>query len=583
MKMRILNIATLILSFPYLFSSCKTGTSVDNSAISTDSTIIAAGEASFNKNCSGCHNFRQDEIGPQLGGITTEISADWIHNFISDSRKMIESRDERAVQLFKKYKRAVMPSFATLKDDEVNAIIAFLHTHKSPGQQAAKGKGGELSNPIPDTIALSNLVVNLVPVTQIPPSSDSSQLPLTRITKLTFQPNTGDLFINDLRGKLYKLQQNKPVVFMDIAKLKPKFTHESGLATGFGSFAFHPDFSKNGLLYTTHAEAPGSGKADFGFADSIKVSVQWVLTEWKMENPGATTFSGKSRELFRVNFMSDIHGVQEITFNPVSKPGDEDYGMLYIGVGDGGTVGLEYAFLTHSIEKIWGTIIRIDPMGRNSTNGQYGIPKNNPFTQNQPAKVLREIYAYGFRNPHRITWTKSGEMLACNIGQGNIESVNLIMPGHDYGWPLREGTFLSSDVNENLGKVYPLPANDSIYKITYPVAQFDHDEGLAISGGFEYWGKDIPQLNGKYLFGDIPSARLFYIDVADIKQGKQAPIKEWKILISGTPQTLREVCGSDRVDLHLGRDSRGELYILTKSDGKVYKLVSASMEPPNVH
>ena len=126
-------------------------------------------------------------------------------------------------------------------------------------------------------------------------------------------------------------------------------------------------------------------------------------------------------------------------------------------------------------------------------------------------------------------------MLACNIGQGNIESVNLIMPGHDYGWPIREGTFVSSDVNGNLGKVYPLPANDSIYKITYPVAQYDHDEGLAISGGFEYWGKAIPQLKGKYLFGDIPSGRLFYIEMADIKQGKQAPIKEWKILINGSP------------------------------------------------
>jgi glucose/arabinose dehydrogenase/mono/diheme cytochrome c family protein len=581
MKKSILVIASFLLCLLYLFSSCKNGTSIDNSSISTDTTVIAAGEASFNKNCSGCHNFRQDGIGPQLGGITTEISADWIHNFISDSRKMIESRDERALQLFKTYKRAVMPSFATLKDDEVNAIIAYLHTHKSPGQRTAKGKGGEISNPIPDTIALSNLVVNLEPVTQIPPSSDSAKLPLTRITKLTFQPTTGNLFINDLRGKLYLLQQNKPMVYMDMAKLKPKFFHESGLATGFGSFAFHPDFSKNGLLYTTHAEPPGSGKADFGFPDSIKVSLQWVLTEWKTENPRASTFSGKSRELFRVNMMSDIHGVQEITFNPLSKPGDEDYGMLYIGIGDGGTVEQGHAFLTHSIEKIWGTIIRIDPMARNSTNGQYGIPKNNPFAQNQNSKTLKEIYAYGFRNPHRITWTKSGEMLACNIGQRNIESVNLVMPGHDYGWPLREGTFVSSDINENLGNVYPLPANDSIYKITYPVAQFDHDEGLAVSGGFEYWGEDIPQLKGKYLFGDIPSGRLFYIEVADIKQGKQATIQEWKILIAGTPRTLRDVCGSDRVDMHLGRDSRGELYILTKADGRVYKLVSADMKHPN--
>ena len=101
-----------------------------------------------------------------------------------------------------------------------------------------------------------------------------------------------------------------------------------------------------------------------------------------------------------------------------------------------------YPLLTHNTEKIWGTILRIDPMGRNSANGQYGIPLHNPFVKNQNTKTLREIYAYGFRNPHRITWTKSGKMLACNIGQRNIESVNLIIPGHDYGWPIREGTFL---------------------------------------------------------------------------------------------------------------------------------------------
>lgn len=68
MKVRILIITSLILSLPCFFSSCNTGTSIDNSSISADPAIIAAGEASFNKNCSGCHNFRQDGIGPQLGG-----------------------------------------------------------------------------------------------------------------------------------------------------------------------------------------------------------------------------------------------------------------------------------------------------------------------------------------------------------------------------------------------------------------------------------------------------------------------------------------------------------------------------------
>jgi len=441
-----------------------------------------------------------------------------------------------------------------------------------PGQQVAKGKGNELSNPIPSTIALSNLIVNLKLFTQIPPSNDS--MPLTRITKLSFQPNTGSLFIIDLRGKLYKLRHDKPMVYMDIAKLKPKFINEPGLATGFGSFAFHPDFAKNGLLYTTHTESPGAGKADFSYVDSIKVTMQWVLTEWKTKNPGADTFSGISRELMRLNMVTGSHGVQEITFNPISKPGDNDYGMLYIGVGDGGSVQMGYPFLLiPAIEKIWGTILRIDPMGRNSNNGQYGIPTHNPFAQNQNTKTLGEIYAYGFRNPHRITWSKSGEMIACNIGQANIESLNLIIPGHDYGWPNREGTFVL-DPYGDLNKVYPLPANDSIYKITYPIAQFDHDDGKAISGGFEYWGT-LPQLKGKFLFGDIPSGRLFYIEMADVKQGKQAPIKEWKITLNSTQSTLKELCGSERVDLHFGRDSRGELYILTKADGKVYKLIGA--------
>ncbi len=571
MKKGILISSITVLIVLY-FSSRNSSKSLDNNAISSDPATIAKGEVSFIQYCSGCHNFRQDGIGPQLGGLTTEVSADWIQHFIRDSKKMIESGDERAQQLFKKY-RTVMPPFAALKDDEVNAIIAFLHTHKSSGQKVSKEKGNELSNPIPDSIRHSGLVVGLKMITQIPASSDSGKLPLARITKLDFQPKTDGLFIVDLRGKLYKLQNNKPLVYMDMARLKPKFIHEPGLASGFGSFAFHPEFIKNGLLFTTHTEAPGSAKADFAYADSIKVTLQWVVTEWKTKDPAADSFSGTSRELLRVNMVTGIHGVQEITFNHLSKPGDKDYGMLYIGIGDGGNVEDGYPFLVHSKEKVWGTILRIDPMGSNSANGQYSISPDNPFVKNQNTKTLGEIYAYGFRNPHRITWTKSGKMLACNIGQKHIESVNMIMPGHDYGWPIREGTF-AIDPYGDLNKLYPLPQNDSIYNITYPVAQYDHDEGIAICGGFEYLGASIPQLTGKYLFGDIASGRLFYIDMADVKQGKQAPIKDWKISINGIRKTLTELCGTDRADLHFGRDARGELYILTKTDGKVYKLVS---------
>jgi glucose/arabinose dehydrogenase/mono/diheme cytochrome c family protein len=568
----IILIALLFLQF---LSSCDSGTSLSPGAVSTDTATIAKGKASFYQNCSGCHSFKQDGIGPALGGLTDSVSPDWIKRFIRDPKKLIESGDERTVQLMKNHK-SIMPSFA-LTDDELNGIIAFINMHKKYDRPRSKSNGKEVSNPMPDPVRVSGLVANLELVIQFPASGDSDERARSRLAKLDFEPSSGNSFVLDLQGELYKMQNNKPVLYMNLAKLCPKIILGPGLATGFCSFAFHPDFAKNGLLYTLYTESPASGKADFSYADSFDVTMQGVLTEWKTKNPGAGTFSGTKRELLRVDIMTDSHGVQEISFNPLSKPGDEDYGMLYMSIGDGGSVQVGYPFLLHGIETIWGSILRIDPFGRNSTNGQYGIPLHNPFTRTQNPKALGEIYAYGFRNPHRMTWTKSGEMLVFNIGQANIESVNLVKPGHNYGWPTREGNFLF-DPYGDLSKIYPLPSNDSSYNITYPVAQYDHDEGMAISGGCEYWGTTIPQLKGKLLFGDIPTGRLFYIEMADVKQGKLAPVKEWKISINGTNRTLRELCGNDRVDLHFGRDSRGELYLLTKADGKMYKIVSADLK-----
>lgn len=553
-------------------NACNSGASAGSKSNTADSATIAKGEAAFNQNCSGCHNFRQDGIGPQLSGLTTKVSAEWIKHFIKNPQQVINSGDEHALQLYKKYK-VIMPSFVHFTTHELTQIVAFVNTHKLSEHKVTKETGEELSNPIPDTIKPSGIVAGLDLVTQIPPSSDSGKLPLARITKLDFEPSTGVSFVLDLRGKLYKLQHNKPTVYMDMAKLRPKFISEPGLATGFGSFAFHPQFAKNGLIYTTHTEPAGTAKADFSYAESIKVTLQWVLTEWKADNRGAAAFSGTGRELLRVNMVAGIHGVQDITFNPLAKPGNEDYGLLFVGIGDGGSVENGYDFLAHSREKVWGTILRINPAGKNSVNGKYGIPAQNPFSKDK--KELGEIYAFGFRNPHRITWTRSGQMLQCNIGHGNIESINLVMKGKDYGWPIREGTFVLHP-DGDLNKVYSLPVNDSSFHITYPVAQYDHDEGKAVSGGFEYSGTAIPQLKGKYLFGDIPTGRLFYIDMKDIKQGKQAIIKEWKTSVNGTLETLTKLCKNNRVDLHFGKDAKGELYILTKADGKVYKLVSAT-------
>ena len=539
--------------------------------IATDSVTIAKGQMLFSQNCSACHDFRQNGIGPQLGGITERVSPDWIKKFIKNPKGLVESGDERSQKLLEEYK-TLMPSFNHYSEKELNQIIAYLHTKEGPVANASDTTGMEpITNPITDAIAMSDLSAGVEFIAEIPASATKGMK--TRITKLDYIPNSQRLFIVDIRGKLYELRNNEPHVYMDMAQLKPKFIDQPGLATGFGSFAFHPEFLKNGLLYTGHTEPAGTARADFHYADSIPVTLQWVVSEWKTDNPQATTFSGQSRELVRIDMVTGMHGVQEITFNPNAKRGDDDYGLLYIGIGDGACVQSGYPFLVHTIEKPWGSIFRIDPNGNNSANKKYGIPRTNPFANQKNEKALGEIYAFGFRNPHRITWTQAGKMLASNIGQAQIESVNLILPGHDYGWPIREGTFRINPIGD-ITKVYPLPADDANYDITYPVAQYDHDEGAAISGGFEYTGSAYPDLRRKYLFADMNNGRLYYLNLDDVEAGKMTAIYEWQITVNGKPTTTAELCGSKRVDLRFGKDANGEVYFFSKQDGKVYRLVS---------
>src|SRR5690606_5612152 len=130
----------------------------------------------------------------------------------------------------------------------------------------------------------------------------------------------------------------------------------------------------------------------------------------------------------------------------------------------------------------------------------------------------------GFRNPNRITWIDSNRILASDIGQANIEELNIVEAGNFYGWPIREGRFLF-DPKGNLNSIYGLPDNDYESTITYPIVQYDHDEGPAISGGFIAKGK---LFEGKYIFGDIPTGRLF---VSDLKNSDYAKVKELKIVI----------------------------------------------------
>ncbi|MEQ8810667.1 MAG: cytochrome c, partial [Imperialibacter sp.] len=124
---------TSLLSLSYLLlillivSSCGGETKNNNNDISTDEAVIAAGQSTFEMTCGACHNFMQAGIGPQLGGLTKEVSADWIKKFIKNPQEMIDSGDERSVALFKKF-NSYMPSFSYLSDEQIDQVIAYINT-----------------------------------------------------------------------------------------------------------------------------------------------------------------------------------------------------------------------------------------------------------------------------------------------------------------------------------------------------------------------------------------------------------------------------------------------------------------------
>ncbi|MFC4219488.1 PQQ-dependent sugar dehydrogenase [Flagellimonas marina] len=546
----------------FQFSGCWSETRNEfGAAISTDTDTIEIGRRIFEQKCAHCHNFKQDAIGPNLGGLTKSVETDWIRRFIRNPFKMVAENDARSIALHKEYK-IYMPGFDDFSKNEVDALLSYMHTHTKKKLPDESSIQNSIKNPIPDTLRFSNLTANLEFVAQVPPSSEKP--PLARINKLECTGSSKRIFINDLRGVLYELQQDTLLPYLTISDHSRDFIHEPGLGTGLGSFAFHPGFEENGLIYTAHSEKKDSHKADFSLPDSIPTTLQWVISEWKTKYPEEEHFVGAVRELLRIDFVSGMHGVQEIAFNPTSNKNDMDYGMLYIGVGDGGSVVEGYPQVAlHDGDMVWGTILRIDPMGKNSKNGQYGIPSDNPFVKFTDKQ--EEIWAYGLRNPNRITWNVDGKMYASDIGHKIVEEVNKIEPGKFYGWPIREGTFML-DPFENQSLALKLPEDDDDFGVTYPVIQYDHDDGAAISGGF--FSRE-PPFQGKYIFGDIPEGTVFISDFSKA----HGNIEKLNLTHQGQKTNFATLTKKHRIDLRFGQDCDGKIYMMTKADGKIYRIV----------
>jgi mono/diheme cytochrome c family protein len=361
-----------------------------------------------------------------------------------------------------------------------------------------------------------------------------------------------------------------------------------------------------------------------------RIEREVVLIEWKDRNPSNSTFEGTARELLRLQHPLPQHPLGEMTFNPAARPGDADWRVMYLGAGDSGSGEQRDSrrLNPQRLDTLVGKVLRIVPdLGEHtrtstvSDNGRYRIPNDNPFSTVDGAR--KEIWAYGLRNPHRLIWDvdpaqpRKPTLLAFNIGLVTWETIVVIHKGANYGYPLREGTQSMSPTN-GMG---PLPESDTIpvqisdtvargaVKPTYPVIQYGHSRetgGDAIANGFVYRGKLVPALRNKLVFGDITTGRIWYANRADVFAADDgnpttiAPIYEMDAdLRRLTEQTYRErggsgqalpgmamVAGRGRVDLRFAVDNDGELYILTKSDGMIRKVVgtrAATAPAPTVN
>jgi hypothetical protein len=432
-----------------------------------------------------------------------------------------------------------------------------------------------LNDPISETISTDGIGIVLEEFVTIPESSSSK--PYTRINFLDHaNDNSGRLFVNDLNNNLYIIENKEVSIYLEVSTQFSNFAEEPRLGSGFGFFAFHPEFAVNGKFYTVHTErfdALTNNTPDYTSVGTD--DMHGIITEWTATDPTASIFSGTKRELLRIGFDTYLHGFQQIGFNPNAVSGNDDYGLLYLALGDGEENPV-FSGAPQDLSVPHGKLLCINPLGNNAPNGKYGIPATNPFVNTTNA--LGEIWAYGFRNPHRFSWDTEGsnKMFIANIGEKNIDAVYLGKAGSNYGWNEREGSFLFKKDDPN--NVYALPANDATNGYSYPVAEYDHDEGFAIVGGFVYRGNAIPGLQGKYIFGDIVKGRVFYTEESEMIEGTSfAKIKEFLIYSENGNQTnLLNLAGNNRADLRFGVDANNEIYLLSKQNGKIWKLNAAT-------
>jgi hypothetical protein len=456
---------------------------------------------------------------------------------------------------------------------------------QGPPQPAAPAPlpPGQTNDPYQQPIAATEGMVR-VNVREFASLPDIEGVP-ARMMRLVDEAGTKRFFVNDMRGPIYSVSYDGKAVALYLDINDPKWgvgVQSQGRERGFQNFAFHPDFARAG--------APGAGKfytytdttnqtpaPDFN-TPSPKNTHDTVLLEWTAKTPGAGTYDGGApRELIRLRQPFANHNGGHLAFNPTAAAGSAERGWLYMGIADGGSGG-DPMNLAQNMESAFGKVFRIDPLGKNSRNGKYGVPAENPFVKR--AGALPEIYALGVRNPQRFGWdSKSGRMYLADIGQNIVEEVSPVTAGANLGWNVWEGNYrYVSREAVSLEKPRSDPA------VTYPIAEWGQPDPLlqgqsAATGVGVYRGSEIPPIANRIIFADMPSGEIFHVSADNVPNGGQDPIRRIMLNDGGTAKTLLQIIQAKnesqgkkpatRSDLRLGESADGRVFLLNKADGVI--------------
>lgn len=366
---------------------------------------------------------------------------------------------------------------------------------------------------------------------------------------------------------------------------------------GFLGLAFHPGFnlptSPGFQKLYTYSSAP-IATPTYAAPNGATQNYQLMVNEFRMSalNPNVVD-PGTRRDIISFGKNAGNHNGGTIAFGPD--------GYLYLAPGDGGNANdvgashIEPGGNAQNLTTPLGKMLRIDVNTDDfsATNRNYGVPPDNPNMGS--AQTVPEIYAMGFRNPYRFAFDRGGtnDLIMADVGQNNIEEINRVVMGGNYGWAVKEGTFLFNRSDGTIGPHTPgnpdpmpdfvPPGTTFIDPIlgTNGYLQYDHDDGISITGGFVYRGSAIPELFGKYVFGDLAirnlpprvDGRLLYADLED------GTIHEFflpQFASAESPQGQLP----DGLTVHgFGQDGDGELYALVTNTpangtgGIVYKFV----------